>query len=180
MLTQMCPWDEPSTDSHDPIGVVASEAITAGFRTICKRRWDKLRDEYLEHQKDLLTLTLDSEQVEHNAKREAASHPNGFNRIRHMPSRIRPIALPPPPPPPGVLPPNKSYPENCLVFVKNIHPDTNKTTLKALFKQAFNGERDSAVDYVDYTKGMDSVRLHIHPPCTHGADLVEFASVTYV
>jgi hypothetical protein len=62
-----------------------------------------------------------------------------------------------------------SYPVNCLVFVKNLYPQTNKTALKALFgdylmlamqsqnKPVING----GVDYVDWSKGMSSVGHHL-------------------
>lgn len=43
------------------------------------------------------------------------------------------------------------FPPGCLVFVRNVHPDTNKTTLKSLFSvHAF---------FVDDNKDTSSVRL---------------------
>ncbi|KAF8484415.1 hypothetical protein JB92DRAFT_1567718 [Gautieria morchelliformis] len=57
------------------------------------------------------------------------------------------------------------FPQNCLVFVRNIHPDTNKTTLRTLFSASLASSKRS-VDYVDFTKGIDTVGpfLIIHPP----------------
>lgn len=57
------------------------------------------------------------------------------------------------------------YPPDCLIFVKNLHLGTNKTTLKSLFGRAFTDEGGSStfstsggeIDYVDYQKGMESV-----------------------
>ncbi|KAG6836024.1 hypothetical protein H0H93_012169, partial [Arthromyces matolae] len=70
------------------------------------------------------------------------------------------------------------YPYNSLVFVRNIHPETNKTTLRKLFSTAFasslarseiNGD---GIDYVDFAKGMDSCHLRLATP-QHAHILVE-------
>ena len=60
---------------------------------------------------------------------------------------------------------NSTYPPGCLVFLRNVHPETNKTTLRGLFLHARRpigievGKKDDddGLDYLDYTKGMDSV-----------------------
>jgi xRRM domain len=61
-----------------------------------------------------------------------------------------------------------SYPHGCLAFIKNVHPETNKTTLKELLSAAFRQDGEAAtgqeVDYVDYLKGIDSVRPSIFAP----------------
>ena len=44
--------------------------------------------------------------------------------------------------------------------MRNIHPDTNKTTLKSLFAQAF--QDGSSLDYVDFSRGMDTVRVRLY------------------
>ncbi|KAF8958493.1 hypothetical protein BDZ97DRAFT_1923669 [Flammula alnicola] len=63
-----------------------------------------------------------------------------------------------------------AYPSGCLVFVRKVHPETNKTTLRTLFSQAWKksgdegqsmratGQDGDGVDYIDYTKGMDTAR----------------------
>lgn len=69
-----------------------------------------------------------------------------------------------------LVPGDMSHPPGCLLFVKNLHPQTNKTTLKALFGNVLkatlkgsNVQMDAAgsaeVDYVDWSKGMSSVCL---------------------
>ena len=62
------------------------------------------------------------------------------------------------------VPSSASYPQGCLVFVRNVHPETNKTTLRALFSQAFYDSESSeisgdVVDYVDFNKGSETVRV---------------------
>lgn len=54
-------------------------------------------------------------------------------------------------------PPDAPFPPGCLVYVRGVHPETNRTTLKALF--AARGFGPDALDYVDYSKGMGTVRL---------------------
>ena len=49
------------------------------------------------------------------------------------------------------------YPTGCLVFVKNLNPDTNKTVLRSLLASPFSAGSSGCIDYVDYTKGLDSV-----------------------
>lgn len=53
-----------------------------------------------------------------------------------------------------------SYPSDCLVFVKNIHPETNKTVLRTLFNCALDTDVE-AIDYVDFVKGMVTVSCTI-------------------
>lgn len=50
------------------------------------------------------------------------------------------------------------FPQNCLVFVRNIHPDTNKTALRTLFGKPLILSK-GVVDYVDFSKGLDTVGL---------------------
>ena len=55
-----------------------------------------------------------------------------------------------------------SFPAGCLLFVKNLHPQTNKTTLKKLFEHTLESSvGKGGVDYVDWSKGMSSVSLYV-------------------
>lgn len=58
---------------------------------------------------------------------------------------------------PAAISPAFNYPIGCLVFVKNLNSDTNKTVLRSLLANAFPAESPGGIDYVDYTKGLDSV-----------------------
>ena len=67
------------------------------------------------------------------------------------------------------------------MFVRNVHPETNKTTLRSLFLHArgptgieVGKKDDDGLDYLDYTKGMDcvcvlflSIRLNINFQSNH-------------
>lgn len=57
--------------------------------------------------------------------------------------------------------PSAPYPPNCLVFVRNVNSETNKTALRALFSAALlEGGEDlppDGIDYVDFNKGLDTV-----------------------
>jgi hypothetical protein len=60
---------------------------------------------------------------------------------------------------PGIPSLDAHFPQGCLILVRNVHPRTNKSTLKALLGNVLVGRELAAdgVDYVDYTKGMDTV-----------------------
>jgi hypothetical protein len=129
------PWarrQTPNDESPD-----ATEAVKFGFRTLSKIRWDVLNTEYLNYRARILADIREAENLA--APAPAAS--------QHQPERKR-LASPIP-----VV--NMSYPQNCLVFVRNIHPETNKTTLRNFFIKAV--EVKEAIDYVDFSKGMDCV-----------------------
>ena len=74
-----------------------------------------------------------------------------------------------------------TFPPGCLTFVKNLHPQTNKTTIKGLLERAFTGDasaeaiRDgSGIDYVDYQKNMDTVFSTFCNVLTHFAYFAYF------
>ena len=60
------------------------------------------------------------------------------------------------------------FPQNRVVFARNIHPETNKTALRKLFSAAFinhpvdNSDGDP-LEYVDYQKGLETVRPYAIP-----------------
>jgi len=121
-----------------------SDAHKYGVRVITKARWEELRDEYLVYRAQLLSAVHEGDRkppttVQSNSgTTEHASPPS----ITHDPSHS------------AVL---QDYPRGCLVFARNIHTETNKTTLRKLFSSAIGLPQD-VLDYVDFNKGMDSVR----------------------
>jgi hypothetical protein len=67
--------------------------------------------------------------------------------------------------------PSTLYSFDCVIFVHNVHPGTNKTTLKSLFAQVFQDQDGSAhtptaagLDYVDFNKGMGLSGLPVDSP----------------
>lgn len=131
-----------------------AEAIKFGTRMLSMSMWNKFKDEYLEYQRRILTVNKEVN------GRELTGMPSSSTLEQETPvlvqnqtgiSKIRPL-----PPPAGIeFSPRKTYPENCLVFVKNVHPETNKTTLRQLFASILSSP--SLLDYIDFTKGTDSV-----------------------
>jgi len=65
-----------------------------------------------------------------------------------------------------------SYPPGCVLFARHVPPDTNKTALRTLFSALLADA--SALDYVDYTKGLDSCYLRLTTP-EHGQALLAAA-----
>lgn len=152
------------------------EARRFGLRALSQARWDELKEEYLSYRKTLIEQVCDDDGAVPNIPPTVAP-PASTVPASVPPSDSAdavPTTLPPPAPPektPAIPPcPHPSlddpYPYGCLVFVRNIHPATNKTTLRALFSSVFEDKEDKdareAIDYVDFNKGMDSVS-----PCVY-------------
>jgi hypothetical protein len=138
------PWDhsgaQPKAAQEDK---GSSEAHQTGFRSLALSKWIELRDEYLDYQARLLDIAREPPPL------------NPLKEDNHLPGRS---SIPPP-----KLPSENTewYPRGCLVFVKHIHPETNKTTLRKLFHQFTSGSEGDCVDYLDYQKGVDSVSSYI-------------------
>jgi xRRM domain len=58
---------------------------------------------------------------------------------------------------PAAISTDVQYPVGCLIFVENLKPDTNKTVPRSLPASPFPAESPGCIDYVDYTKVLDSV-----------------------
>ena len=152
-------------------------ATRFGLRILTKTKWEELKVEYLLYRQELideniafqdegevrvydggrkgyLDETYDQDEQEDQRKS------NQVQKRAHIQSRSTKSA--------AVAAvdtdPNSTYPSGCLVFVRNVHPETNKTTLRSLFLHARGPTRieggkkdDDGLDYLDYTKGMDCV-----------------------
>lgn len=138
------------------------EATSFGFRCLSMRKWEKMKVEYLDLQQKLLSKTIASNQPSRHAL-ASSTRPTTASRSLYNSEKcdIPEDASPYQPPPP----PNASYPRDCLLFVKHVHHETNKTTLKHLFASAIGANASAdIVDYVDYTKGLDIVRNFVLLP----------------
>ena len=133
---------------------VVREAHKYGLRAISKVRWDALNEEYLLYKQSLVgevarTQTQIPHPGEDAIEREHGESPTFPDSHPETETEAKTQTTPYSP-----------YPFGCLVFVRNIHPDTNRTTLKSLFAQAF--QDGSSLDYVDFNRGMDTVRVRLH------------------
>jgi xRRM domain len=142
-LCRSYPWDSsgyaPNADS---------EAVKFGLRILLKTSWERMKVEYLAYQQLLLSQVAEKAaepQVEVE-KRKEYSEPDCISQAESPPREIQ-------------MQPSW-LPQNCLVFVRNIHPDTNKTTLRTLFGASLVSSKGS-VDYVDFSKGIDTVGLFL-------------------
>lgn len=161
-FTEQWPW-APSAEmgakcDGSPESPIDS-ARASGLRALSKRRWDTLKEEYIALQLQLRAKAVKSS-MPHTRNRPlakpAATPPeHGREEIEYTPhTQTMEMVMP-------VLKPENgrySFPPDCLVFVKNVHAETNKTTLRTLFSKAFDGSLEE-IDYVDYTKGLDSVSV---------------------
>jgi hypothetical protein len=141
-LIEAWPWDR-STSSG------SSEAQKYGVRAISKARYLELEQEYLAYQQRL---------AQHNAAASSSAPQPPPARISqpNQPQNKRPREQDTTQEPPVQSGITKDYPIDCLLFVRNVHPETNKTTLRSLFAKRLGGNPDG-VDYVDFNKGVDTV-----------------------
>jgi len=163
------PWQRRASfvsANDDDASPIVKEAFKYGLRAISKARWDALNEEYLAYKQSLVDEMTRTEMDMYRPDQGVPEpdHEHG-----------EPTALPHPHPHPPTqtqtqtqTTPFSPYPFNCLVFVRNVHPGTNKTTLKSLFAQAFQDQdpnggghahTPAGLDYVDFNKGMDTVRV---------------------
>ena len=171
----------------EEISLLHVGAAKFGLRILTKARWEELRAEYLLYRQELvdeINMLQDEGEVRvydggrkgyvgEMHDQEEQEGPRRTNQIQvqkkaHIQSRSTKsavIASNDSVDAVGIYP-NSTYPPGCLVFVRNVHPETNKTTLRSLFLHARGptgiegGKKDDdGLDYLDYTKGMDCVSV---------------------
>ena len=158
-------------------------AAKFGLRILAKARWEELRAEYLLYRQELvdeINLSQNEGEVRvyndgrkgymgethDQEEQEDARHQIQVQKrapIQSRSTKSAAIVANDSVDTAGIHP-NSTYPPGCLVFVRNVHPETNKTTLRGLFLHAKGptgiegGKKDDdGLDYLDYTKGMDCV-----------------------
>ncbi|EIN11043.1 hypothetical protein PUNSTDRAFT_112817 [Punctularia strigosozonata HHB-11173 SS5] len=172
------PWD-PTSARHkeNPVPSIVQECVKFGFRCLSKREWSKRQDEYLAYRQKLLheIVAADAEQT---GPRSVPPPSVSESTVTESP------AIPPPStaaePSPASTQPWSPYPLDCLVFVRRVHPQTNKTTLRTLFSVAFklraqppSAAPSDGIDYVDFTKGLDTCYLRL-ASAKHAQRLVDY------
>ena len=148
------PWLLRDRPVHVSGGIPASasadvtDAHKYGVRVITKSRWAELRDEYLAYRKQLLNDV-------HEEERKLGT------TIQSKPGTVEPALSTSASDGPSYPAIPQEYPRGCLVFARNIHTETNKTTLRKLLSSTVGFPQD-VLDYVDFNKGMDSVSLECY------------------
>ncbi len=154
LLLQDWTWERTDTSGTSPT-TEHEAAVKFGLRVLQKDRWDQLKEKYLAYRGELVD--------------QIAAHQNNAPRPASISKRARSSS---PPPQDNALSRDSPFPPDCLIFVKHVHSQTNKTTLRSLFSQA-----GSEIDYVDFNKGMDTVcLLFLHMYLTHVRCSVIYAS----
>jgi hypothetical protein len=142
-------------DDDDP-SAEELEARKAGFRTLSKERWEALQAEYVEYRDALLGRIAASSSASAScstapaapiptAPTDNVTDASGEARLQH--ASEAPVNFPP----------------SCVIFARHVPQDTNKTALRALFSALLADSSTTALDYVDYTKGLDTVRIPLLP-----------------
>lgn len=199
-LLEQWPWDvyprknpaeleESAEESQNANLQLCRDARKFGFRCLGKTKWEELKAEYLLYRQQLVDEMnrCQDEVLEMRMRKVAATstHGAGANAPALVASQNvaeesyakRPIddLVQIQAEGPKAIHSGSKYPSGCLVFVRNLHPETNKTTLRTLFSRAWDedphsDEQSSAgasggsgLDYLDYTKGLDRVRQSYFP-----------------
>lgn len=157
-LLQQWPWHPRRTDYTSlEDNEIVRNAVKVGCRMLSKARWEQLGKEYLAYGQLLLDQITQEEDAAVYTRPERCGLDNDSGAISTsvtVESNTIPVSS---------FSISTSYPQGCLVFVRNVHPETNKTTLRALFSRPFGGSEVSeisgdVVDYVDFNKGSGTVR----------------------
>ncbi|KAG6829218.1 hypothetical protein H0H92_005283 [Tricholoma furcatifolium] len=182
-LLSRWPWTRrPDDDSVKEAGekeacessAQITEAAKFGFRTLSKTQWDRLKEEYLSYRERLVAEINTQQDVDLEL---TAPLPTSKPIVETKEAVLE--ILDPPPVELLTLSPSSPYPYNSLVFVRNVHPETNKTTLRKLFAAAFASSivtkemKSDPIDYVDFNKGMDTCHLRLATP-QHARVLVDY------
>ena len=156
-LLEHWPWMRVHTPHESDVPQPEREASMYGFRAISKARWEHFCTEYLQWRRTLLDSISDSERGPVPTQAVTASIPGPSpSDISHTKTTL----------PEGssngaaVQDSPALYPTGCLVHARHVHPETNKTTLRKLFSQAFTQDTTKpghGINYVDFNKGMDAV-----------------------
>ncbi|KAJ3532946.1 hypothetical protein NMY22_g7542 [Coprinellus aureogranulatus] len=165
-ILESWPWHPDAIESQpgrSTDGARSDSSIDArkfGFRTTSKARWEELRAEYLLYRQQLVDginafqdssapAVQSSSRLTYNTvtSRDQSGNEDAPCKVQQTPA----ITL------------SSPYPYGCLLFIKNIHPETNKTTLKSLFGNLLSGT-NGGIDYVDFNKGMDTCYLRLSTP----------------
>ncbi|KAI0065850.1 hypothetical protein BV25DRAFT_1913284 [Artomyces pyxidatus] len=158
------PWelDRRRTDSAESSSEEVKEVMKSGLRILPKQRWDELQEEYVSYRQQLLDQIAKSANVAPPAptgKLALVTNPNHSSDppLQHTKES-------PPEPKAKLLDETAPYPPNCVIFIRNVHPETNKTTIRSLFSSAFDAQSGlsaDGLDYVDYNKGLDTCYLRL-------------------
>ncbi|CDO77216.1 hypothetical protein BN946_scf184747.g29 [Trametes cinnabarina] len=176
------------SSTHGDGALLAHDASKFGFRVLRKARWDELKEEYLSYRQRLLDQAAAKPSQSTSAQHAPAHRLSASADQRHFSldgaqhTDAKPRSRGADPSPPGLSAEDGSrnalaqspfgyaspFPPGCLVYVRNVHPETNKTTLRPLFGThgfgASAAATSSALDYVDYSKGMNSCHLRLSAP----------------
>ncbi|KAG7097544.1 hypothetical protein E1B28_004883 [Marasmius oreades] len=182
MFLERWPWDRNRYDSSPGHtgNLDLKEAFRFGFRCLSKGGWDALKEEYLSYRTKLV-----QELVEFNdERRQEATSGRGRLDSENDPYQQEALISEEQAGLTSCLSLSSPYPPSCLIFVRSIHPETNKTTLKSLFTKSFpttpqSGKQTIGLDYVDYSKGLDSCYLRVTTP-GHATAIIDYFTLNKV
>ncbi|KII94726.1 hypothetical protein PLICRDRAFT_148867 [Plicaturopsis crispa FD-325 SS-3] len=165
------PWGSPPEKTVAG-STPADDAVKYGLRALPKHTWDELNDTYRACRQQLLDEvyleTPDDIQPEDFEPESIQVHANRPSKAEAPAPQRRAETT-------EVLP-DAPYPPGCLVFVRHVHPETNKTALRTLLSAAFPASEAHALDYIDFNKGMDTCHVRLATPSYTQALVAHFSA----
>ncbi|KAH8829415.1 hypothetical protein DL96DRAFT_1527105 [Flagelloscypha sp. PMI_526] len=159
-LNELWPWTGVTTRVQETS--LHQDATRFGFRTLLKTAYVEMEAQYLEHRQNLIAEIAAAEDAEFDRRLLGEGAPGGSESSLNEEKITDPD---------GVTTSNSPFPLDCLLFVRNVHPHTNKTTLRKLLTSCLPNDSLDTIDYVDYNKGMDTCYIRVPSP-KHAHDVL--------
>ncbi|CAO3587951.1 unnamed protein product [Absidia cylindrospora] len=122
-----------------------------GLKVMTKNMWNKYQDEYLAHMKmtsehiaQLWRDHNDEQRSQPTNRKSEPSTPPLRNTVNATKTKDDSTMV---------------YPKNVIIFVRNIHPKSSKTTIRTLLEQS-----GAATAFVKHKKGLDSCHVRMATP----------------
>ncbi|ORZ21347.1 hypothetical protein BCR42DRAFT_488438 [Absidia repens] len=120
-----------------------------GLKVMTKNMWNKYQDEYLIHKRmaseHITQLWRDYNDEERLTNQKVESSTAPLRNTVHSTKKIEDSTM--------------AYPKNVIIFVRNIHPKSSKTTIRKLLEQS-----GAATAFVKHKKGLDSCHVRMASP----------------
>ncbi|KAL7417158.1 hypothetical protein BDY24DRAFT_411914 [Mrakia frigida] len=152
------------------------EGRDAGLRVLKKVEHSRLQQEYVAH-----LATFPSTSTHHPSSTSISAPAFVHDQPPHTHTSIRTPTHPytssynPPKATSTFAAPPPQFPSSCLLYLKNVDPQTSKTALHTLFNSLLPDGKE--IDYVDWVKGSDSCHLRISTP-SHTSHLLKSLTST--
>lgn len=133
-------------------------SLTKSHLVVTRVEHSRLEQEYVAHLATFPSTTFHPPRPSTSAStssfvHDQPPHPHSSSR---PPNNAHAFSYNPPKATTSFKAPSPPFPSSCLLYLRNVDPQTSKTALKTLFNSVLAEGKE--IDYVDWVKGSDSVR----------------------